>query len=1404
MNRKAAGIPDGRSLQAVRRDRAKIFRCRRPAARGGEAGWKGALISGRIFIMGLIPGKARRISGEGFGTGALICRSLALSGILFQFRLLAGELSDGAVFVWAILGGLFAGAFCGIKKTKPLPALIVIALLPFAVRLLFSLPRFFAGSSLNVIITLDSLLLDYDRNNFVSMLPFYYAAVTTFFCASAVRLTGSAAGNTYREDTSLPFRACVFPDCLLLTVIFSTVRSFSIPLYSLPVVRFIVFGIFLFLELSALILSAPEKFLVRRKEKGFAFLLLVLLTLAGAVLLLFRTQNSIFSEGGKSGGEGSGLLQPKLFNFDLTPFLNLQSEVSMNDDLVFIVQRDDINDTDHIYMRRFVLSDYNSRSTGNKAAGFTRSEKIDGQTQRSEVPEGELVLKTGNYKSRKKLTQEYYIVNIDGAALLAMNEPERIIPYENYDASSFKSVYSVESSVSTVTGEELFAAAEEYKGQPDLGLSTEDFNYYTAYANAKDGITETEQKIKELAESVTSDCDNYFEKIAVIARYFSEGEFRYSLKPGVAADGDQLRHFLFVSKRGYCSYFAFAAASMLRSLNIPCRVVVGFYLDTETEKLGFYPVLSNMAHAWVEVWFPEYGWLEFDVTTDKVAEDEEFSLSGGVSPELFEKLMKEIIDNHKKLVPKQAVTEEESESFRESVTKIIENVKKYSLPAVIAIIVLIVLLYRFKWYLMSAASANIRIKTIMLWKDILLRLSLKKIKKKSGQSEGDWVNSTAPRLKNVTGVNLLAMYGIMLAAKFGETFTMEDYNKFISAYKEFSKHCRFPGRIMFALFAFAIFLFRADGVIAQEEPDRSRRELQTEDKFKGANALYREALRAADAQYWEHAVDLLNEGKQYYPGDTRFPLMLGGIYFEKEFYNLAKDEFVIVRNAEPDNLYVLRRLAEITGRLNENLESSKYLEQYLELAKNDINITGDLGWMYFKLHKLEEGRDLLLKAISKSGPHPRNEMILATIYKDMLNYKESKYWYENSALVSQNRNMFSFASIVYYNYSILESRYFNYQSSFELSEKSVAFAPEGDSGYMACGELYLRRLDFNRALQEYEKAYRLDKRSPLPKLALAETFLIEGRTEEALAYTKDCAKLTNHSWMLNFGIDPGQYKEQLNRLLHNIYKGLLNQERLKANGTINDIFKSLIKQIRYKFKSTVHKLLYKKYSLLTARSYSIESGGGQYLDALHEYYNSFEDYSGRAMTYLDLACSYETERIPGSVPLYLFERGRQTGNKALIEEAISLFDSGWENDIAADSYLELYNITKKQRRKTDAFDAAEQLYLMNPGAMRQSFVRLPVTFNIDADGSVDKGTVNKIKKHLKAAGFEDAASYDRRFVLSIDLTNAGSTKDNIRCVLIDKQRGMEIVRHSGYIPDKSGASLAAFANGLSESVFKAR
>jgi hypothetical protein len=90
--------------------------------------------------------------------------------------------------------------------------------------------------------------------------------------------------------------------------------------------------------------------------------------------------------------------------------------------------------------------------------------------------------------------------------------------------------------------------------------------------------------------------------------------FRYTLDlPANAADAS-IEGFLFRRRAGHCEYFSTAMAVLLRARGIPARNVNGFLGGEWNENGQYLAVTGNQAHSWVEVWFPEYGWVPFDPT----------------------------------------------------------------------------------------------------------------------------------------------------------------------------------------------------------------------------------------------------------------------------------------------------------------------------------------------------------------------------------------------------------------------------------------------------------------------------------------------------------------------------------------------------------------------------------------------------------------------------------------------------------------------------------------------------------------------------------------------------------------------------------------------------------------------
>ena len=106
------------------------------------------------------------------------------------------------------------------------------------------------------------------------------------------------------------------------------------------------------------------------------------------------------------------------------------------------------------------------------------------------------------------------------------------------------------------------------------------------------------------------------DKVAFIDRLmnkFNSEPYFYTLKPG-RYDKDMIDEFLFERRKGFCAHYASALTFLLRSVDIPSRVVIGYH-GGEINPMGGHIVVNQYdAHAWVEAWLEGQGWVRLDPT----------------------------------------------------------------------------------------------------------------------------------------------------------------------------------------------------------------------------------------------------------------------------------------------------------------------------------------------------------------------------------------------------------------------------------------------------------------------------------------------------------------------------------------------------------------------------------------------------------------------------------------------------------------------------------------------------------------------------------------------------------------------------------------------------------------------
>jgi len=126
----------------------------------------------------------------------------------------------------------------------------------------------------------------------------------------------------------------------------------------------------------------------------------------------------------------------------------------------------------------------------------------------------------------------------------------------------------------------------------------------------------TAQALRQLAAQAGIDPKaDRVEIVDAVAKYIRSSA-SYTLSPGTIPRGEDFAlYFLETNREGYCIHFATAAVLMLRSLGVPARFVSGYVTTVSQSNVGNTVVLTDAnAHAWVEVYYDNIGWLYLEVT----------------------------------------------------------------------------------------------------------------------------------------------------------------------------------------------------------------------------------------------------------------------------------------------------------------------------------------------------------------------------------------------------------------------------------------------------------------------------------------------------------------------------------------------------------------------------------------------------------------------------------------------------------------------------------------------------------------------------------------------------------------------------------------------------------------------
>ncbi len=161
-------------------------------------------------------------------------------------------------------------------------------------------------------------------------------------------------------------------------------------------------------------------------------------------------------------------------------------------------------------------------------------------------------------------------------------------------------VYRLRARLAVPTASDLQRAGTEY---PDWVRER--------YLQLPDSIT---PRTRALAEEITAGAVTTYDQVVAVTRWLREHIAYSRIIPAPPPNVEPIDWFIFDYRVGFCNYYASAEVILLRILGIPARMAVGYANGLYDDATGIYEVRGGDAHAWPEVFFPGYGWVEFEPT----------------------------------------------------------------------------------------------------------------------------------------------------------------------------------------------------------------------------------------------------------------------------------------------------------------------------------------------------------------------------------------------------------------------------------------------------------------------------------------------------------------------------------------------------------------------------------------------------------------------------------------------------------------------------------------------------------------------------------------------------------------------------------------------------------------------
>jgi hypothetical protein len=484
-------------------------------------------------------------------------------------------------------------------------------------------------------------------------------------------------------------------------------------------------------------------------------------------------------------------------------------------------------------------------------------------------------------------------------------------------------------------------------------------------------------------------------------------------------------------------------------------------------------------------------------------------------------------------------------------------------------------------------------------------------------------------------------------------------------------------------------------------------------------------------------------------------------YNEKLFENAiiqfqkAKDKGMV----SEDNYYYL---AESYGSIGEDDKASKIYQDAFNKLYPSRSMYEKMGWLYFKNHDPYKGIEIVRKGLSRYRNNSGLLFMMGTLYSSVYNYDLSKKYYLDAIENSYNdidEEKGEFNSILYYNLSLLEKSFLNYEEAYRSVNVSLNWKNRSSS-HVELNMIYQDSLELKKAYEEIQKAISLPPETKFPHMSLVNVYIMSGRLDEAKVLVGKLLAETDFSWIVSFGITKDEYFAEIYKSLSVIYELKSNMINFNEENSYFNLIARPFRKIYYEVLNVFY--AYKSANLfIKLGEQKIKSNSNiEGLDALYDGYERVNP--GKTYKILLLANKLEEKTNPAKQKIYNIKKAafREKSSfffskkmeRKIINENIGLLDARWEKDILSDTLIELANSSGYEESR----EYIERLFFLNP-----SFLPLN-NFKLNADvvflnDDINNGSRNRIIKQLARRGID--YKIGSRVKINVDFYDYEKTAD---------------------------------------------